>query len=367
LRAFTRFLLLLAGSVLPIGPSLAQSADATPWTRETSIEAGLGAPTAVALDADENLYVSESSRNRVLVYNSSGRYLRKLDGLAKPLGIAVGGDGRMYVCNAGSGNVSVYSGALTLLRKLGAGNGEFRFPVAVAVGNSGNIYVVDGKGNTVKVYRPDGMFLFSFGSRGNDDGNFNFPTSIAIDAGTGDIVVSDMQTTQTGIGGARIQVFDANGAFKRKFGSFGQGEGFLMKPLGMAVDRAGRIYVSDAGQNIVHVFDGSGNYQGSVYDLGRPFRTPLGMAVSGRTGKLYVASLNTSTVEVYGGGTVPGGKGTLTFSRSGGGGCSVVVDPPGASSSPWGSLIPLIVVSLYLLARKHAAADRRNDRHAAKP
>lgn len=319
--------------------------------RESSIVANLYAPTAVALDSSGGLYVTESGKNRLLVYSPSGVFLSELRGLDKPLGVAVDGVGRIYVCNSGRKNVEVYGGGLNLLFKVGSGNGEFILPVGVAIGNTGNIYVADAKACVVKVYRSDGVFLFSFGGAGNDDGKFNFPTSISIDPSTEDVIVSDCQMTMTGIKGARIQVFDKNGLFRRRFGSFGQGEGLLMKPVGTAVDTNGRVYVSDAYQHIVEVYDSSGVYQKTVYDTARPMRTPLGLAIDRSSGKLYVASLNTSTVEVYGSGVAGSGSGTLTFSRAGGSGCSAARPSSGPSGSPSGFLFPLAALSIYLRFR----------------
>ncbi len=366
------FVPLLAISILAILPHAAHCGDTIPSTRTGSIAAGLVAPTSVALDADGNIYVSESSRNRLLVYSSSGQYLKKLERLAKPAGVAVDGSGRIYVCNAGSRSVSVYNSGLLLLRKLGAGNGEFQLPVAVAIGNAGNIHVADAKGDKVKVYRPDGTLRFAFGTHGNDDGNFNFPTSIAIDAATGDVVVSDLQATEVGVKGARIQVFDANGAFKRKFGSYGRGAGLLMKPLGTAIDADGRIYVSDSYQNIVHVYDANGDYRTTVYDLAHPMRTPLGIAINGKTGRLYVASLNTSTVEIYGDGAAGSGvnamgQGSLSFSTFGGGGCSMAGTSARGSVSPAGCLLPLVALLLLLRVGNRMGTKRRTDPRMKRP
>jgi DNA-binding beta-propeller fold protein YncE len=354
--------LLVCSILFSFYPHPAFSAGTLDLKREDPVTSNLRAPTAVALDANENIYVSESSANRVLVYDSKGGYVRILTGLDKPLGVAVDGNGRIYVCNAGRKNVEVYDSGASFIFKLGSGNGEFSLPVAIALGNSGTIHVVDAKKDVVKVYRPDGTFAFSFGASGNEDGNFNFPTAISIDEATGEIVVSDLQRTQSGVQGARIQVFDANGAFRRKFGSFGQGEGLLIKPLGTAVDASGRIYVADAYQNIVHVFDTNGIYQKTIYDLVHPLRTPLGIAVGRKSGKLYVASMNTSTVEVYGAGTSDvGGQGSLTFSSSGGGACTVAGNPSDNAASPAGCLLPLIALLLYLYVRNRTGTKRQAD------
>jgi len=69
------------------------------------------------------------------------------------------------------------------------------------------------------------------------------------------------------------------------------------------VDAAQRIYVTDAYQNGIAVFDNTGGFLRVIYDVGGPLRTPLGLAV-GASNRVFVASLNTGVVEAYG--IVPG-------------------------------------------------------------
>ncbi len=291
LAVFVSFLFCFANTL--------QAAAMPGFERLQPVTANIKAPTAVALDIYGNIYVTESSTNRLLIYSQGGEHVETLSGLDKPISVAVDDDGRIFIGNSNKGNVEVYNAGLTLLFKLGTGDGEFTQPNAIAVDSAGDIYVADSKEDEINVYNPDGSYNFSFGGSGNTDGLFNFPTSIAIDEISGEIIISDLQVIET-IEGARIQVFDMNGGFKRGFDAFGVGEGLLAKPLGVEVDEDGRIYVSDAYQNIVQVFDSDGTYLGTIYDLDNPLRTPLGMAFSKEVNKLFIASLNSVRVEVYG-------------------------------------------------------------------
>ncbi len=280
----------------------------------------INAPTAVALDVSDNIYVTESSNNRLLVFSPTGRYLKLISGLDTPLGVAVSSDERVFITNAGRGNVEVYDSNSALLYKLGSGDGEFTHPVAIAVIGDGTAYVADSDEDMIKVYNPDGSFKFSFGTNGSEDSQFTYPTSISIDESLGEIVVSDLQVQQSKTGpyrGARIQFFDMDGNFKRSFGSYGVGGGKLVRPLGVDVDDEGRVYVADAYQNVVQVFDNNGVFLGTLSDFDYPLRTPLGLAFSRKSNRLFVASLNTFKVEVYGIGTH-----AITVSSTGGGSIS---------------------------------------------
>jgi len=288
--------------------SISRASDMPSYERLQPITANLDAPRSVALDNSENIYVAEPGNDRVVIYSQSGSYLRTLSGLDTPISVSVDGNGRIIVGNRDSGNVEVYGSDLTLLFKLGTGDGEFSQPGGIATDSAGNIYVADSREDSVKVYSSEGVYRFSFGSSGDGDGEFHFPTSIAVNNKAAEIIVSDLQIIEEASSvwpipspgeGARIQVFDMNGVFKRGFGEFGLGEGKLFRPTGVAVDEEGRIYVTDSYQNVVQVFGSDGTSLGTIYDLDNPMRTPLGVA-AGSSNRLFITSFNASRVDVYG-------------------------------------------------------------------
>jgi len=270
--------------------------------RQQPITSNLTAPKAVALDAGGNLYVVESASNRLHVFNAAGEYTRSFSNLDKPVSVAVDGRGRIFIGNAGRKNVEVYGQDFKLLFKLGSGDGEFSLPGGIATDSSGGAYVVDSKNDKINVYNFDGSFRFSFGASGSQSGRFHFPTSIAVNGAAQELYVTDLPQMQTRDGlaeGARIQVFTLRGVYKRGFGTYGQGDGLLTRPAGVAVDGAGRVYITDSYQNVVEVFDNAGQFVTTLYDVANPMRNPLGIAVSGG-GRVFIASINTGKVEVYG-------------------------------------------------------------------
>ena len=271
------------------------------YARQQPITKNLTAPGSVAFDAQGNLYVVESATNQVHVFSASGAYLRSVSKLSRPTSAAVDAIGRIFIANAGRGNVEVYNGDFALLLKLGEGNDEFVAPNSVAIDLSGSIYVADSKTDRIKVYNSDGSFNFSFGAPGSQAGQFHFPTALAVDNAAQEVYVTDLVQVQTREGmaeTARIQVFTLRGVYKRSFGAYGQGEGLLTRPMGIAVNGSGKVFVTDSYQNVVLVFDKTGVFLSTIYDLANPLRNPLGIAVNDR-GNLYIASLNTGKVEVY--------------------------------------------------------------------
>ena len=290
-----RFLLFfLAFSVLVC------STPSSAYERLQPVSQGLSAPTAVAVDSSARLYVVESSRNRLAAMDRDGTLLSQFAGLDKPISVAVDGQGRVLVGNMGRGDVEVFDENLQPLFKLGQGLHEFVKPTAIGTDFQGRIYVSDSGKDQISVYDAKGRTLYSFGVSGSGDGQLRSPSSLAVNATANELYVADFPITVGRDGvteGARVQVFNTAGVYKRNLASYGQGEGLLIRPLGLATDGSA-VYVSDAYQNVVQVLDRAGDFLEVVYDLGNPLRTPLGVSV-GKNGRLYVASLNTGTVEVY--------------------------------------------------------------------
>lgn len=132
---------------------------------------------------------------------------------------------------------------------------------------------------------PDGSGPLELG-----DGQFQEPWGIAVDA-EGMIYVAD---TWNG----RIQVFDADGNFVRKWGYFNTTNGTLGDPLalfgprGVAIDGAGNLLVADTGNKRIVQFTSAGELVNQIggggVRLGN-FEEPTSVAVDPRDGSIYVA------------------------------------------------------------------------------
>src|SRR5206468_11362265 len=95
-----------------------------------------------------------------------------------------------------------------------------------------------------------------WGSKGSGDGQFNDPTSVAVDSTNGKVYVADPRNR-------RIQVFDSNGRFLTKWiiSEWGQPAGFE----DLAIDsKTDRLYASSANINAVLIFDLNGTRIGSL-------------------------------------------------------------------------------------------------------
>lgn len=168
----------------------------------------------------------------------------------------------------------------------------FAKPFGIVAVN-GRIYIGDTVTRRIAVLDfPAGRY-FEFGDRGA--GRLAKPLGLAAD-GEGRIYVSDGTSR-------RVLVYDGDGTYLRALG----GEGMFDRPTGVAVNADGsRIYVVDTGgvestAHQVRVFDGSGAH---LFDIGArgsqdgAFNLPLLAAVGG-DGRLHVVDAGNFRVQVF--------------------------------------------------------------------
>jgi DNA-binding beta-propeller fold protein YncE len=156
-------------------------------------------PYDVALDDLGNLYITDIQGNRIFVFTREGKFVRTF--------------GSFGITNPPGGAKATW------------GEGSFANPAGVDVDAEGNIYVVDTGNKRVNVYNSKGKYLFYFPK----ESSLVNPTMIKVKGNK--IYLSDR-------GG--IKVFSKRGKFLKVIG-----EGKVLNPAGLAVDREGRIYVAE--------------------------------------------------------------------------------------------------------------------------
>jgi len=116
-----------------------------------------------------------------------------------------------------------------------------QLPSDVAV-HKNKVYVVDGSHHRIAVYDLQGKFLFSFGSKGDKPGQFNYP--VGIDAAKNNrIYVADA-------GNKRIQIFSDQGKFISSFAIKNEGE--RGRPIDvLRHSKTGRLIVSSSNHHLL--------------------------------------------------------------------------------------------------------------------
>lgn len=215
---------------------------------------GFNFAQAVRIDPQDNIWTVDEGSSTVVKFDPEGRIQlvlsRKPEAIAvRPGGRGFGGggagrgpapDGRGAPEGRGAGAEG--RGAAADGRAGGAPGGgrgpagppgsgipgdSFNRTADVAWDHSGNIYVADGRSETtgnarVAKFDRNGHFIRSWGSRGSDPGQFNGISGIAIDA-KDNVYVADA-------GNKRIQVFDADGAVKSQIANIGAPSALCITP-----------------------------------------------------------------------------------------------------------------------------------------
>lgn len=245
--------------------------------------ASFNGPTGLCLDANGNIYIADNNNNQIRMISAGNvttvagsDSIGAVDGIGAnayffgPTGVVCDAGGNLYVTDAGnnlirkvipsSGQVSTVAGNANP----GSGNGallsaSFNNPGGIAINSSGNLYVADLLNNMIREV--------NFGSQqvttiaGNSDTTadvngpdstalFYYPTSVVTDA-TGNIYVAEYVTNV-------IRKISTNGTVTTFAGSgkagwvdsTGTTAGFN-GPSGLAIDKAGNLYVADTYNNAI--------------------------------------------------------------------------------------------------------------------
>ena len=193
-----------------------------------------------------------------------------------PHGVAVT-DNVIAVSDYGSDQVKKYSLQGNLLSVIGCRgdkNGQFNFPKGLIFNYNKLLYVVDGFNCRVQVFNKDDTFAFSFGSWGNNPGQFQYPVRISIDPNNNVLVTAngihifthDGQFIQTILnnqpyaitisptgyliaghheGDYKIRAWSPTYQLINQFGKMGSKQGEFYGIYGLAMNSSGTIYVAE--------------------------------------------------------------------------------------------------------------------------
>ena len=222
---------------------------------------GLGRPVGVAVDAADNVYVSDTTNKAVYRITTAGARSTVASGLQLPGGVTVDGAGNVYFADTDAGTVSMASpsGAITVLTS------GLPSPVGLTVDGQGDLYVANAVPPAVYKIAPNG-------TQTTVGGGFSEPIGVALDS-AGNLYITDQNSDGTGavyeVSTAGVQTtYDAN----------------FLKPAGIAVDAAGEVFVVDAERSaVIEVLNGV--FAGNVANS---FCGPLGVA-AGDSGNVFVA------------------------------------------------------------------------------
>ena len=265
-------------------------------------------PSDVALDADGNIYVTDTLKDRVVVFDPKGKFLRTFpSGVKRPLGIDVDAGGTVYVVSKRSDAVAAFDRKGRLIRQ---------YPVFSPLNVSeerGRIYITT-MGPIVSFDAKTGTDRKIIGWQGRGKDDFAWPQGI--DSRDGKLYIADSNNL-------RLKVLKTDGSVEWVFGRPPteaqyvpeQGRAFGI-PSGIALDESGNMLVVDAFRDRIYVYSPGhkeiANWGGTRGDAEGQFDHPSGIAYGG-AGKLLVADKFNDRVQVFRV-AIPGNLETRRFS-----------------------------------------------------
>jgi DNA-binding beta-propeller fold protein YncE len=254
-------------------------------------------PSAVVGDDAGRLYVADVSRQAVFVFDEKAGELLLWENadaarrFVAPSGVAIAPDG-IYVTDAELGAVFVLS--LQGEPRGVIGKGKLTRPTGIARNAAtGHLFVADTYAHDIKVFDAQGTLIATHGARGNGEGQFNYPSHLALN--NGELYVTDTMNS-------RIQVLRAaDGAYQRQFGTRGLTLGNLVRPKGVSVDGEGNVYVIESYFDSLLVFSPRGEFLMPIGGTGKAtgrFYLPSGVWVDGKN-RVHIADMFNGRVVLF--------------------------------------------------------------------
>jgi len=258
-------------------------------------EARFQRPRAIAIDKLDQLYIVDMT-GRIQVFDTEGSFKRswRIPAIenGKPTGLSIDHQGNLMVADTHYFRVLFYHPQGILLEDQtiggtnGTGPGEFNFLTDVVQDSKGNYYISEyGEYDRIQKFSPDKKYLFEWGGHGQEPGQFMRPQSLAVDEN--DLLyVADACNH-------RIQIFDARGESSKlvsMWGTHGEQPGQLRYPYGMILSGSSELLVCEYGNHRIQKFTRGGKHLGTWGRAGRDdgeFNQPWSL-IEDSKGRIFV-------------------------------------------------------------------------------
>ncbi len=264
--------LALVGADGQDGPSVGRLEQV--WGEHGRLPGQLHLPRAMAIDGQDQLYIVDKT-GRIQVFDRDGEYLRGWQTPAcaqgKPTGLSFDRSGALMVADTHYYRILFYEPDGTLLPdrtlggQLGQRPGEFGLVTDVVQDAHGCYYVAEyGEYDRIQKFSSTGTFLLEWGGHGNRPGEFIRPQNLAVDAQNRVWVVDACND--------RVQVFEVDRSEARLvqiWGERGHELGQLRYPYDLILDGQGHVYLCEFGNHRVQKFTVDGRSLGSWGVRGR--------------------------------------------------------------------------------------------------
>ena len=249
--------------------------------------------TSMVASNDDLLVVTEAGETpRVTLMNKNGKkaFYITSENILNPTGVTVDSDNIIYVVDTTSNSLLKFEKNGTLLKRLGCLlTSPWRFSTARDIGLANDKYllVCDFEGHRILVFDTDLNFIYTFGSYGNKFGELNNPAAIAYSKKSGQVFVAD-------VGNQRVHLFTLDGQpiqYFKVLSSKGKPINSFHLCLDVSEDF---LFIGDTSTSNILVFTINGKHVTSFCFKGKPIR----IAVDSN-GYIYVCDSENHKIVVY--------------------------------------------------------------------
>ena len=199
------------------------------------------------------IYLAEGMNARISIIDLAAGTIDYPPGIATPRGAlkypvncTLDDEGYLYVADTARREIVVYDPAGNFSTSFRGTDPKTKF-VDVKI-YKGNLFALDLGTSRIRVLnRKTGEQMNEMGFIDKPEQSLRVPTDFYIDP-AGNIYV-------TNVGNNKVIKYDQDGNFIGSFGGLGDQLGLFAKPKGITVDDSGLIYVVDGGTNVVQLFD----------------------------------------------------------------------------------------------------------------
>lgn len=232
-------------------------------------------PNGIVSDSKGIIYVADSLDGNLRVYDMAARtveYYSKETIFSRPAGLAIDAADNLYVVDTDLAVVLIFDKERRPLRTIGTPE-ELQAPVDITIDAArARIYISDPRANRIVIYDRFGKKAGEIGPPPASEKQglvFSSPQGMAIDK-AGNLYVAELL-------GARISVFDAQGNYLRSFGERGDALYNFEAPKDLAFDSDGNLWVIDIRRTQIYTYAPDGTLLLATGSSG-PSRDPLGFS-----------------------------------------------------------------------------------------
>jgi len=260
-------------------------------------------PYGIAVDSRGREIISDPGANGIHIFdfeNHKYKFIERRDkdrdSMHTPQCIAVDAQDNIYVTDSEAGKIFVFDPSGKFRRTIGSlkgGEGYFKRPTGIAVDSAAQrIYITDTLRDKIFVLDMNGSVLASIGKRGTGEVEFNLPT---------ELLLRDQNLFVVDAMNFRVQFLDRSGTYQTAVGRVGDNGGSMFRPKGIAMDSEGHLYVVEGMWGVVQVFDQQGRllyYFGGRGNSTGAFQLPAGIFID-HDDRIFVVDSFNRRIQVF--------------------------------------------------------------------